>query len=68
MATITTGAHPKALWPGVKSFFGKTYDEKPLMATRILREVSSDKKYRGICRRDGVWSRFHQGGSGRGLV
>jgi phage major head subunit gpT-like protein len=45
MATITTGAHPKALWPGVKSFFGKTYDEKPLMATQILREVSSDKKY-----------------------
>lgn len=42
---ITTGAHPKALWPGVKSFFGKTYDEKPLVASQVFTEVSSDKKY-----------------------
>lgn len=42
---ITTGSHPKALWPGVKAFFGKTYDEKPLVASMVFTEVSSDKKY-----------------------
>ena len=24
---ITSGAHPKALWPGVKAWWGRTYDE-----------------------------------------
>lgn len=24
---ITTGSHPKALWPGVKAWYGTTYDE-----------------------------------------
>ncbi len=43
--TITTGAHPKALWPGVKAFFGKTYAEKPLVAGMVFDEVSSDKAY-----------------------
>jgi hypothetical protein len=27
---ITTGNHPKALWPGMHAFFGRTYKEKPL--------------------------------------
>lgn len=43
--TITTGAHPKALWPGVKAFFGKTYKEKPIIATMVFDSVSSDKAY-----------------------
>jgi phage major head subunit gpT-like protein len=42
---ITTGSHPKALWPGVKKFFGKTYDEKPLVCTMVFNEQSSDKAY-----------------------
>lgn len=45
MAVISTGSHPKALWPGVKSFFGKSYDEKPIIAAQVFTEVSSDKKY-----------------------
>ena len=45
MATITTGSHPQALWPGVKKFFGKTYDEKPLVCMMVFDEVSSDKSY-----------------------
>ena len=27
MAVITTGSHPKALWPGVKAWFGRFYNE-----------------------------------------
>jgi phage major head subunit gpT-like protein len=42
---ITTGAHPKALWPGVKKFFGKTYAEKPMVCDRVFDEKSSDKAY-----------------------
>ncbi len=45
MATITTGSHPKTLWPGVKKFFGKTYDEKPLVCSMVFDEVSSEKAY-----------------------
>ena len=26
---ITTGTHPKALWPGIKAWWGQTYDEHP---------------------------------------
>ena len=33
---ITTGSHPKALWPGVKAYFGKTYTEKPLVADMVF--------------------------------
>lgn len=29
MGIMTTGAHPKALWPGVNAFFGKSYNEHP---------------------------------------
>lgn len=42
---ITTGSHPKALWPGVKAFFGKTYAEKPLIADMVFDASTSDKAY-----------------------
>lgn len=42
---ITTGSHPKALWPGVKAFFGKTYDEKPLICDMVFDNYTSDKAY-----------------------
>lgn len=42
---ITTGSHPKALWPGVKTFFGQTYDELPKEYTRMYDEIPSDKAY-----------------------
>ena len=29
MAVIFTGNHPKALWPGVKAWFGMGYGEHP---------------------------------------
>ena len=43
--TITTGSHPKALWPGVKKFFGKTYAEKPMVCDMVFDEYTSDKAY-----------------------
>lgn len=42
---ITTGSHPKSLWPGVKKFFGKTYAEKPIVADMVFDEYSSQKAY-----------------------
>lgn len=42
---ITTGSHPKALWPGVKAFFGKTYAEKPMVCDRVFDAMTSDKAY-----------------------
>lgn len=45
MATITTGAHPKALWPGVKKFFGTTYAEKPMVCDMVFDAYTSNKAY-----------------------
>ena len=45
MAVITTGAHPKALRPGIKEWFGLKYNEKPLQCMELFEEVSSDKAY-----------------------
>lgn len=43
--TINTGSHPKALWPGVKKFFGKTYAEKPMVCDVVFDDHSSNKAY-----------------------
>lgn len=45
MAVITTGLHPKALWPGVKAWFGQAYDEHPLEYPMIFQKDTSDKAY-----------------------
>ena len=42
---ITTGNHPRALWPGVKEVFGASYDEYPEEYSMIFDKVSSDMKY-----------------------
>ena len=42
---MTTGAHPKELWPGVKAFFGATYDEHPAEYSQIFDSEGSDKAY-----------------------
>lgn len=42
---ITTGSHPKALWPGVKAFFGKKYAEKPLKCEMVFDTYQSQKAY-----------------------
>ncbi len=45
MATITTGAHPKALWPGIHKWFGIKYAEKPLQCMELFDQDTSDKAY-----------------------
>lgn len=45
MAPITTGLHPKELWPGVVAFFGTTYKEHPEEFSQIFDAVTSDKAW-----------------------
>jgi hypothetical protein len=45
MAIINTGAHPKALWPGVHRFFGQIYDEYPKEYTEIFTIEKSNQAY-----------------------
>jgi hypothetical protein len=41
--TITRSAHPSALWPGVKAWFGKTYNELPAEWSQVFERDTSDK-------------------------
>jgi hypothetical protein len=45
MAVITTGTHPKALWPGIKAFWGRSYNEHPTEYTDLYDKQTSDKAY-----------------------
>lgn len=42
---ITTGNHPKALWPGLKAIWGREYREHDQEWSSIFDIESSDKKY-----------------------
>lgn len=42
---ITTGNHPKALWPGVNAWFGAKYQEHPLECTQVFNKSTSRKNY-----------------------
>jgi len=42
---ITSGSHPKTLWPGVKKWFGKVYDAKPMVCEMVFDQYSSDKAW-----------------------
>jgi hypothetical protein len=42
---ITTGNHPKALWPGMHAFFGVTYNEKPVQWKDVFEVDKSTKNY-----------------------
>lgn len=46
MAVITTGNHPKALWPGIHAWWGLSYNKHPLEWSTIFdMKESSDKAY-----------------------
>ena len=45
MAVITTGAHPKALWPGVHDWFGASYMEHKEEYPDLFDFDTSNKKY-----------------------
>lgn len=42
---ILSSNHPKALWPGVKAWWGKAYDDFETEYTDLFETVSSDKAY-----------------------
>jgi hypothetical protein len=42
---ISTANHPKALWPGVKAWWGKAYNDHVVEYTDLFDTVSSDKAY-----------------------
>ncbi len=42
---ITTGNHPKALWPGMRAFWGRQYTEHPVEWKGIFEDMSSEKAY-----------------------
>lgn len=48
MAVITTGAHPKALWPGVHKFFGAVYNKHPAEYRALFDIRPSDKNYEEV--------------------
>ena len=42
---ITTGNHPKALWPGMRKFWGREYTEHPMEWSQIFESATSEKNY-----------------------
>lgn len=48
MAAITTGNHPKALWPGVYAWWGLKYNEHPMEWTDLVDQKPSEKNYEEI--------------------
>ena len=45
MGVINTGSFAKALFPGLKAWFGQTYEEWPVEFTELYDEDTSDKAY-----------------------
>lgn len=45
MAVITSGAHPKDLWPGIKRWWGREYAKHPEVWGKIFEMQTSDKSY-----------------------
>lgn len=45
---INTSSHPKALWPGVKAWWGKTYNDFQTEYTELFEVQSSDKAYEEV--------------------
>lgn len=45
MGVIVSGAHPKALWPGVKAWWGRQYNEHSPEYTDLFLSDTSDKAY-----------------------
>ena len=45
MAPITTGTHPKLLWPGLQAIWGNMYKDQPEEHTMVFDVGTSDKAY-----------------------
>src|SRR5215469_4028348 len=42
---ISTGTHPKALWPGIKAWWGRLYDEHPEEWPMLFEQDTSHMNY-----------------------
>lgn len=45
MAPITSGTHPKLLWPGLKDIWGNMYKDHPSEYEKVFDQETSDKSY-----------------------
>lgn len=45
MAIVSTGSHPKALWPGIRAWWGRSYDEHVPEYPDLFETDTSDKAY-----------------------
>ena len=45
MAVISTGNHPKALWPGIHEFWGRAYAKHPEEYSKLFDMQTSEKQY-----------------------
>ncbi len=45
MAVITSGNHPKLLWPGIKRIWGTDYTDRPKLWSEFLDQMDSEKSY-----------------------
>lgn len=45
MAPITTGTHPKLLWPGLQAIWGNMYKDQPAEHTNVFDVLTSEKAY-----------------------
>lgn len=50
---ITRSAHPSALWPGIKAWFGKSYNEQAKPFESYFQMETSDKAYEEIAEATG---------------
>ena len=53
MGTITTGSHPKALWPGVAAWFGAKYAEHGNQNSKLFSFKTSNKNYEELVEQTG---------------
>ena len=53
MAVITTGSHPKFLWPGIHAIFGASYTAHGDQNAKLFDAKSSDKKYEELVEQTG---------------
>jgi Mu-like prophage major head subunit gpT len=42
---ITTGSHPKALWPGINAWWGQSYQDWPEEWSKLVDKFTSNKHY-----------------------
>jgi hypothetical protein len=53
MAIITTGSHPKHLWPGVYAFFGIAYEDHGMEYPDLVDIRDSSKNYEEMVQNTG---------------